>query len=97
MTGNQKSICEEGVFSVCLPLHNGKDATFSGLCLPQITSEFPIYDLSNVKNDIHKKSKKIGGQELADRLPKLPVKVGGETDILVLRHKVCEIFPEINF
>ena len=49
--GDHKSVCEEGAYSVCLPLHNGKNAILAGLCLPKITTQFPIYELGEVEKD----------------------------------------------
>ena len=85
MTGvaGQQSVCHDGVYSVCLPLYNGNEAVLSGLCMPSITGEFPLYYLDNVEKDLHSECMRVGGQELVDRLPKLPSKVGGETDLLV--------------
>ena len=80
--GDQKSVSKDGVYSVCLPLQNGKNAVLSGLCMPKITTESPVYDLGIVEKDIQWRCKKIG-QSLVDQLPKLPSTVGGGTDILI--------------
>ena len=42
--GGKKSICDDGMYSVRLPLHNGRDAVLCGLCMPKITTEFPLYN-----------------------------------------------------
>ena len=47
-----QSISEDGVYSICLPLHNGLHAIFTGLCLPKVTSEFATYRLGDVEKDI---------------------------------------------
>ena len=52
--GDQNSVCNEGAYTVCLPLFSGKNALLTGLCLPKITTEFPTYDLSSVENEIQK-------------------------------------------
>ena len=94
--GDQKTVCNDGVYSICLPLHNGNNAVLSGICMPQITSVFPLYKLSEVEKDIHKECKKIGGQDLVSRLPKIPKEVGGETDILIgIRYR--KYFPKFIF
>ena len=50
--GDQKSVSKDGVYSICLPLQNGKNAMLCGLCMPKITTEFPVYDLGTVEEDI---------------------------------------------
>ena len=42
---DQKSVSKDGVYSVCLPLQNGKNAVLSGLCMPKITSQFMTWVL----------------------------------------------------
>ena len=64
--------------------------------MPKITSEFPIYDLGTVEDDIIKKCKNKGGHDLVKCLPKLPSKVGGDTDIL-LGIKYAKYFPKFVF
>ena len=34
-----------GIYQVKLPLHKGKDATFRGICLDEITTKFPKYPM----------------------------------------------------
>ena len=92
--GGQESISSEGVFTICLPLVNGRNALLTGLCLTQITSEFPTYGLENVEKDIHEAFRKTGGS--AYQLPRLPNFVGGETDIL-LGSKFLKYFPKSVF
>ena len=74
----------------CLPLHNGNN----GRCMTKVTVEFPSYRLGGVEKHIHEECKNIGGQELVDRLPKLPQEVGGETDTLIgIRYtKYCQTY-----
>ena len=78
--GDQKLVCEDGVFSVRLPLGNGRETVLSGLCLNRVTAEFPVYTLREVEKDVKKICKKHGGETLVRKLPKLASKVGGETD-----------------
>ena len=94
--GDQKSVCEEGVFSIRLPLYDGNNAVLSGLSMPKITTEFPLYNLGNVERDIRNECRKIGGESLVSRLPKLPSKVGGQTDIL-MGIKYAKYFPKKVF
>ena len=81
--GEQICVCEDGIYSVCLPLYNGRNVVLTGLCLPNITNEFPIYDLKNVEKDIWNICKSIR-RDLIVRLAKLRDSVGGgNTNILI--------------
>ena len=40
--GDQKIVCENGLYSIKIPLYNGKDVNLSGICVEKITGEFPI-------------------------------------------------------
>ena len=53
------------------------------MTLLKITCTFLLYDLTNVEKDICRKCQTVGGKELVLRLPKLPSKVSGDTDILM--------------
>jgi hypothetical protein len=48
--GGKKYVCDHGVYSVSLPLHNGKEVEMQGLCMDVVTSEFPTYQLKDVEN-----------------------------------------------
>ena len=74
------SVKSRGSYNVTLPLYNGKGITLSGLCLDQITSNFPIYSLKEVEEDICKHYKSTKG---TDQLPKLPSRVGGEIHLMI--------------
>ena len=51
---NSRTISEHGVYQITLPLFNGDNATFSGLCLKEITQKFPSYPLHGaIEDDIH--------------------------------------------
>ena len=39
--GDHKSICENGIYIICLPLKNGSDAIFIGVCSDRVTTNFP--------------------------------------------------------
>ena len=64
--------------------------------MPKITTEFPLYNLGEVEQDIQNECRKVGGHNLVSRLPKLPSKVGGDTDILV-GIKYAKYFPRKVF
>ena len=50
--GDQKSVCEHGIYSVGLPINSGCDAIFSGLCLDKVTAEFPKFPLKQVAKEL---------------------------------------------
>ena len=87
------TVCKDGFWRIILPLHNGENAIFSGLCLPKITSEFPTYTLTDVVQDVRKRCEGIGGQKLLSTLPNFPRSVGGGTDIL-LGSRYKRYFPK---
>ena len=89
--GGQTCISHEGVYAICLPLADGQNAILSGLVLPTITGVFPMYELTNVENDIRNRCLE-GGEPEFSSLPKLPKKVGGDTDILI-GSKYLRYFP----
>ena len=74
------SMKSSGSYYVDLPLHDGRTTTLSGICLKQITSEFPIYQLKEVEEDIHNHYKSTGGTK---KLPKLQPCVGGEIHLMI--------------
>ena len=59
--GNAEIKTTHGIYRVKLPLFNG-NAVFSGVCLDQITVQFPKYPLQGrVEKDIRNGYKQIGG------------------------------------
>ena len=84
-----------GIYSVKLPLFNQQEAFFTGVCLDDITCEFPKYPIKGaVERDIHDAYKKSGGS--VENLPKLPQFVGGTIDFMIgikyLRYHPRRIF-----
>ena len=59
--GDKKSVWNDGVYSVSLPLYNRENAILSGLCMPKIMADFLFYALHDVEKDIRNKCKDIGG------------------------------------
>ena len=55
-----------------------------------------MYDLTELGKDIRKKCYDIGNEDLVSKLPKLPRKVGGITDILI-GIKYLKYFPKKVF
>ena len=90
--GDQKSVCEHGAYSVSLPLQNGRQAILSGLCLDKVTAEFPTYHLQEVTKGLKSMRVEQGGNALRKRFPKMPKKVGGQTDIII-GIKYLKYFP----
>ena len=59
--GDTIVVSEHGLFTVYLPLRNGRNAVLTGICLDKITSTFPSYDLAVVEGEIRKKCREIKG------------------------------------
>lgn len=70
-----------GIYTVSLPLVNGRNAIMSGVCLEKITEPFPTYPLSQVEEDIRTEYSKQNGN--LKKLPKLPAAIGGEVDFII--------------
>ena len=50
------------MYQVQLPLHNGKNAVFTGVCLDQVTATFPLYPLKGkIQDDIIEAYVRNGG------------------------------------
>ena len=82
-----------GFYSISLPLHDGENVTMSGVCIPKITSRFPVYDLKKVESDLRTW---CSDDHSCKFLPKLSAKVGGDTDILI-GSKYLRYFPKIVY
>ena len=80
--GDQKSFSDDGFYSVCLALHTGSNVVLGGLGRPEITAQFPIYDLRVVEKDLQSRCRKVCGLEVAKHLP---------------RHKICKVLSKNCF
>ena len=69
-----------GAYNVTLPQDNGQVVTLSGLCICQLTSDFPMYPLKDVENDIQRHYTSSGGTNF---LPKLPSAVVGVIHLMI--------------
>ena len=78
--GNCKAESKLGMYSVKLPLHNGRQISLSGVCLEKITSRMPEYPIQEDAQDIQRSYSKSGG---SNKLPNLPSSIGGEVDLMV--------------
>ena len=83
--GNTEIKSNHGIFQVNLPLFNGSEGTFSGVCLDQITVKFHQYPLKGITEEHIAAGYKRQGNNPRD-LPQLPQFVGGNT---VLPSKKC--------
>ena len=93
--GNAQITSSHGTYQVKLPLFNGNDAVLSGVCLDQITVEFPKYPLKGqVEADV--RSGYISNGKDPKYLPKLPAFVGGHTDFMI-GVKCLRYYPEKVF
>ena len=81
--GNVKSEAKHGIYEVRLPLVNGKDAQFVGLCMDEVTSTFCEYNMGTLYAELAEDYVKGGGQK--DELPSISCTgiCGGDTDIMI--------------
>ena len=93
---DQKSVCEKGTFSLCLPLWDGGNAVMSGLCIPKITATLPNFKLAQVEADLRRCCEEAGNMDLLRRFPKVFDSVGGDTHIL-LGSQYRRYFPKDIF
>ena len=89
--GDTRTVCENGIYNVSLPLGSGGEALMQDLCLNKVTGVFPTFSLKKAEKDIKNHYKKSGGD--VGKLPRLPSKVGGEVDIMI-GVKYLKYFPE---
>ena len=89
--GDTRTVSENGIYNVSLPLGSGGEALMQGLCLNKVTGVFPTFSLKKAEKDIKNHYKKSGGD--VGKLPRLPSKVGGEVDIMI-GVKYLKYFPE---
>jgi hypothetical protein len=90
--GDKKTVCRDGTYKITLPLNTGKQATMSGLCLDKVTGKFPVFSLKTVEDDVKDHYQQKLGKD-PEELPRLPDKVGGETDIMI-GIKYLKYFPK---
>ena len=50
--GDNKTICNDGVYKFSLPLCGGKETIMSGICLEKVTGKFLFFPLRSVEDDI---------------------------------------------
>ena len=79
--GGLTSIAPHGRYAVTLPLFDGTEVELEGICLDVVTGEFPTYPLGEVEKELREVYAFRNGDLTA--LPRLPLEVGGETDIMI--------------
>ena len=65
----------------------------SGLCLEKVTAEFPSYPLTKVTQQIRSMCKDKSGEPVRVMFPRMPKKVGGETDLIGIKY--AKYLPEL--
>ena len=91
-SGTLRRCCQDGVCKINLPLDGCKEAVMSGLCLDKVTGTFPVFPLGRVEDEIMEHHQNFG-KVPTGKLPQLPEKIGGETDILI-GIKYMKYFPK---
>ena len=81
--GNVVTEIKHGVYQVQLPLANGNDALFAGLCMEEVTAKFSRYNVRPLYDDVRTDFIRQGGD--IDKFPILSSSgfCGGETDIML--------------
>ena len=79
--GDVKSVCPYGRFQISIPLHNGREASLTGICLDKVTSTFDGFSLKAAEQDLREHYVRDGGDP--KNLPKLLEFVGGDTDVMI--------------
>ena len=87
----QMSVSTHGVYTITLPLKNGKEAEINALCLDEITTEFPKYPLEQVNSDIRSFVER-SDKDLLPQLPTLAGEVGGKVHVMLGKHYM-KYFP----
>ena len=79
--GNIQARSTNGIYNVKIPLHDGNEASFSGVCLQQITEIFPTYPLKAVETDINDQYNLTSQRSVS--LPKLPPSIEGDVHMMI--------------
>ena len=72
---------EHGLWTLKLPMANGKNAVVTGLCLNKVTHTIPDYEFADAAQDIKEYCKK-NDIEL-DTMPQFPTSAGGDTAVMM--------------
>ena len=62
--GGIESVTHYGLWSICLPLKNGRNVVITGVCMENVTAEFPNYQLNDVEWDVRDRIKHSVGEKL---------------------------------
>ena len=91
--GTIRAHSDDGIYNVKIPLHNGTEASFSGVCLEKITETFPTYPLAEVEKDLNHQyhlARQPG------KLPRLAPSIGGDVHIII-GIKYLRYHPSMKF
>ena len=86
-----KTISDHGLYRVKLPLSTGNYAQLSGICLPKLTDNFPLYSLCDAEKSLFDTAGAI-----AKTFPKLPKTAGGKVDMMI-GISYFRYFPKLVF
>ena len=85
----QTSTSPHGIYQISLPMFNGRNAVMTGLCVDQVTAEFPKYPLRGRVEDDIRKEFNASPDSSGIELPRLPKEVGGRTAIMIGAKYLC--------
>ena len=85
----QTSTSPHGIYQISLPMFNGINAVMTGLCVDQVTAEFPKYPLRGTVEDDIRKEFNASPDSAGKDLPRLPKEVGGRTAIMIGAKYLC--------
>ena len=81
--GNVTTVIKHGVYEVQLPLANGKEALFAGLCLDEVTSKFCKYNVKPLYDEVLDDYVVCNGNSKKFPLLCPSGRCGGETDMMI--------------
>ena len=93
--GGTVAVAWHGEYEVSLPLFDGTNIPFTGLCLDQITQKFPVYPLQGAIEDDLNQAHNLTGDKR--KLPRLPRTVGGLRTAFMMGVKFKKHFPKEIF
>ena len=79
--GGAQVTSQHGHYLINFPIHDGRSAKFSGICLDVVTGSMPPYPVREASKEVVEGYKAQGGD--VRQLPGVPAIVGGDTDFLL--------------
>ena len=92
--GNTVTVSDHGAYKVSISTCEGEPVPMTGICLDEITCEFPKYPLGEVERDVRSQYKKAGYNPKT--LPRLLKHVGGKTHLMI-GIKYLKYYPKFVF